>query len=105
MTQSASLEPALPAGPKPGERDTAFFPDPMIDHLLRAVVTLTMEVSVNRERVRTLETLLAQCSDFDPAKADAYEPNAEEAARRAQQRDKIIGDILGPMVNRLSRDG
>ncbi|MBC7522203.1 MAG: hypothetical protein H7268_14070 [Sandarakinorhabdus sp.] len=96
---------AFPAGPRPGERDTAFFKDPMIDHLLRAIVTLTMEVSVTRERVRTLEVLLAQGGAIDPAQADQYEPGSEEAADRARQRSKLTEEILGPIVSRLSRDG
>jgi hypothetical protein len=96
---------AFPAGPKPGERDTAFFKDPMIDHLLRAIVTLTMEVSVTRERLRTLEALLAQGGAIESGQADGYEPGSEEAADRARQRSKLIEEILGPIVSRLSRDG
>ena len=104
-SDSPQPEAALPAGPKPGERDTTYFSDPMIDHLLRAVVTLTMEVSVSRERIQTLETMLAQTGALDRAAADAFEPDADEAVRRAQQRSKLIDDILGPMVSRLSRGG
>lgn len=95
--------PALPSGPRPGERDTAFFADPMIDHLLRAVVTLTMETSVTRERVRTLEALLARSHGFDPSAADLYVPDDAEAAYRAQQRSKLIDEILGPIVSRLAK--
>lgn len=94
----------FPAGPKPGERDTAFFQDPMIDHLLRAIVTLTMEVSVSRERIRTLEALLGQSGALDPGSADHYVPGDEEAAFRAQQRSSLIDSILGPIVSRLSRE-
>lgn len=96
-------DPAFPPGPRPGERHTAFFADPMIDHLLRAVVTLTMEVSVTRERVRTLEALLARTGSLDPAVADQHEPDDAEAAYRAGQRNKLIEEILGPMVSRLSK--
>lgn len=96
--------PLLPAGPKPGERDTAFFDDPIIDHLLRAIVSLTMEISVTRERVRTLEMLLAGSGALAPGQADGHEPGQEEAAFRASQRNRLIADILGPMVSRLSRE-
>lgn len=95
----------FPPGPRPGERHTAFFADPMIDHLLRAVVTLTMEVSVTRERVRTLEALLAESVGFDPAEAERFVPGEAEAAYRAQQRNKLIEEILGPMVSRLASTG
>ncbi len=95
--------PVLPAGPRPGERDTAFFPDPMIDHLLRAVVTLAMEVSVSRERVQALEALLAERGLLDPCAVDQHLPDDEEASRRARQRNKLIEDVLGPMVSRLAK--
>ena len=105
MTEpSLAKKAAFPAGPRPGERDTAFFKDPMIDHLLRAIVTLTMEVSVTRERMRTLEELLAQGGAIGRGQADQYEPGSEEAADRGRQRSKLIEEILGPIVSRLSRD-
>ncbi len=100
MSESRS---ELPAGPRPGERDTTFFPDPMIDHLLRAIVTLTMELSVSRERIQSLEALLAGRGLLDTAAMDQHVPGEEEAARRALLRSKLIEDILGPMVTRLSR--
>lgn len=95
--------PDLPAGPRPGPRDTSFFDDPMVDHLLRAVVTLTMELSVTRERMRTLELLLAESGTLVPGHVDDYAPEHEEAAARAQSRAKLIDDILGPMVSRLGQ--
>jgi len=94
----------FPAGPRPAERDTGFFQDPMIDHLLRAVVTLAMEVSVSRERVQTLEALLAARGLLDAASVDQHVPGEKEAIRRATQRSRLIEDILGPMVSRLSRE-
>lgn len=102
---SRMADQAFPPGPRAGDRHTAFFADPMIDHLLRAVVTLTMEVSVTRERVRTLEALLAESGSLDRANADDHVPDDEEAAYRARQRSKLIDDILGPMVSRLSKPG
>jgi hypothetical protein len=94
----------LPAGPKPGERDTAFFTDPMIDHLLRAIVTLTMEASVTRERLRTLESLLVESGGLRPGAADNHVPDTAETADRARLRMKLIDDILGPMASRLAKD-
>ncbi len=107
---SGEIEPQIgsetrfPAGPKPGERDTAFFKDPMTDHLLRAVVTLAMETSVTRERLRTLEALLEKAGSLEAGNADNYQPDAAEAAYRAGQRSKLIDDILGPIVSRLARE-
>lgn len=93
----------LPSGPKPSERDTTFMEDPMMDHLLRALVTVTMELSVSRERIETLEALLAKSSVLAAGSADEYQPAGEEASQRAARRAKLIDDVLGPMVSRLSR--
>ena len=75
----------------------------MIDHLLRAVVTLTMEASVTRERVRTLEALLVESGALKPGAADDHRPDNAETAERGRQRMKLIDDILGPMASRLGK--
>jgi hypothetical protein len=92
----------FPAGPRPAPRDTSFFSDPMIDHLLRAVVSLTMELSVTRDRLQSVETALEALTDFERAKIDALQlaPDVEQA--RARQRRALIEEILGPMVSRLA---
>lgn len=87
----------LPKGPKPGPRDTSFFPDPMIDHLLRAVVTLTMELSVTRERLQSLERF----SGIDKHALDTLSLPPEDEQARAAERRRLIEATLGPMVSRL----
>jgi len=93
----------LPAGPRPGPQDTAFFDDPMIDHLLRAVVTLTMELSVTRDRLRSLEAIMAEAHQLDPAALDTRKVPAAEERQRVEARTKLVKDVLGPMVSRLSQ--
>jgi hypothetical protein len=92
----------FPAGPKPGARDTSFFDDPMIDHLLRAVVTLTMELSVTRERLETLELSLQGLSVVERAKLDGFSLPPETEQARGRHRRALIEAILGPMVSRLA---
>ena len=93
----------LPAGPRPGPQDTAFFEDPMIDHLLRAVVTLTMELSVTRDRLRSLEAMMAEAGQLTPAALDARKVPAPEEKQRVEARTKLITDVLGPMVSHRSQ--
>jgi hypothetical protein len=88
----------LPKGPKPGARDTSFFPDPMIDHLLRAVVTLTMELSVTRERLQSLESV----SGINQHTLDTLTLTPEVEQARAAERRRLIEATLGPMVSRLA---
>lgn len=92
----------FPQGPRPGERHTTFFDDPVKDHLLRGLVTVSMELSVTRERVATLEALLAQAGVIAAGQADAYQPAPEDAAARAQQREKLIESVLGPLLESLA---
>jgi hypothetical protein len=92
----------FPEGPRPAPRDTSFFADPMIDHLLRAVVSLTMELSVTRERLQSVEMTLETLTPFERAKIDALKLPPEVEQSRAQQRRALIEEVLGPMVSRLA---
>ena len=93
----------LPTGPRPGPQDTAFFDDPMIDHLLRAVGTLTMELSVTRDRLRSPEALMAESGQLAPAALNTRNVPAPEELQRVEARTKLVTDVLGPMVSRLSQ--
>lgn len=93
----------FPSGPKAGDRTTSFFDDPMIDELLRAVTNLTMELSITRERLQTVEILLQEKSHIDRAAIDDASLNLEIEQERAADRAKLIESILGPIVARLER--
>ncbi|MEM7688771.1 MAG: hypothetical protein AAF291_07090 [Pseudomonadota bacterium] len=93
----------LPQGPRAGERHTTFFDDPVKEHLLRGLVTVSMELSVTRERVATLEALLQDAGVIAPGQADAYQPTAGDAAARAAQRDTLIESVLGPLMESLAK--
>jgi len=95
----------LPSGPRAGDRHTTFFDDPVKEHLLRGLVTVSMELSVSRERVATLEALLIEAGVIESGAADAYKPAGEDAAHRAQQRQKLVEGVLGPLVESLAEHG
>lgn len=95
--------PDLPQGPRPGERHTTFFDDPMKEHLLRGLITVSMELSVTRDRVATLEALLAEAGVIEAGRADAYKPAPQDNAARGAAREKLIQDVLGPLVETLSK--
>ncbi|MEL7189066.1 MAG: hypothetical protein AAGK17_05890 [Pseudomonadota bacterium] len=99
-TRCASEE--FPSGPKPGDRNTTFLDDPVSDHLLRAVVTLTMELSVSRERIKTLESLLVQSGALTQGAADEFEPTDDDAVARSADRNALIAAILDPIMEHLS---
>ena len=98
-------ETPFPQGPRAGDRNTTFTDDPVKEHLLRGLVTVAMELSVTRERVATLEALLVENGLVDAGAADAYEPAGEDAAARAERRDRLVRSILAPLLESLDKEG
>lgn len=104
VSQTEHAAPAdFPAGPPAAPRDTTFLADPIVDHLLRAVITLTMELSVTRERLRALEQVVGGGTAEVSARIDALAVDGEEDAARRSERERLISAILGPLVARLSQ--
>lgn len=93
----------LPAGPPPGDRHVTFLPDPIVDNLLRAVVTLTMELSVTRERLKSLEQVLEGQNISVTTQIDALALTAEDDAARRAERERLVQSILAPIVGGLTR--
>lgn len=102
MSDGAEQAAALPAGPRPGDRHVTFFEDPIKDHLLRAVITLAGELSVARERLDTLEAVLAEQGILDRAALDQRLPDSATAQAREAARQKLLGALLAPLVADLS---
>ena len=92
----------FPAGPRRGERETTFFDDPVKDHLLRSLITVTMELSVTRDRLASLEALLIENGTIGPDVLDSTAPDMDTARLREAARSKLIEDVLGPLVRRLA---
>jgi hypothetical protein len=91
----------FPAGPKPGPRNTTFFDDPVKDGLIRAVVTLGTELSVTRDRMRSLELLLRDSGIISAEAIDQLVLDSEEEQARVADRQRLIKDLIGPLAARL----
>lgn len=91
----------FPAGPKPGPRDTTFFDDPVKDGLIRAVITLATELSVTRERMRSLELVLQNSGALSADAIDQLSLETAEEQARAAERGRLIKDLIGPIASRL----
>jgi hypothetical protein len=78
--------------------DLTFFPDPNVDRVLGVVMELAAEVYVLRDRLHTVETLLARSGALSAAEVDAYQPSEDERAQRLAERDALIARILAPMT-------
>lgn len=95
--------PEFPAGPKAGDRHQTFFEDPIVDDLIRSIVSLTMELSVTRERLDMVERMLGKQVKDDEGSAQELILDEEAEMRQAADRNKLIADILGPIVERLAK--
>jgi len=81
------------SGPQPIERPrqiTELNPD----QLVAAILRLTMEISVLRDRLATHEQLLAEHGLLSPESIDEFAPNAEERQRRTAVRVSLIDSVL-----------
>jgi hypothetical protein len=78
--------------------DLAFFPDPQVDRLLGVVLELAGEVYALRDRMRTLEQVLAQNGVLTAEDVRDFVPSAEERAARLADRDTLIARLLAPMT-------
>jgi len=65
-----------------------------MDRLVAAILRLTMEVSVLRDRLATHESLAAQYGGYSQDEVEAYNPTAEENQRRAQSRQNLVARIV-----------
>ncbi|OWY65006.1 hypothetical protein B7486_44210 [cyanobacterium TDX16] len=72
-----------------------YFDEPQLDKLLSAIVALTGEVSVLRERLDTVERLLATKEVISLAEIEAYQPEELVAQAREQWRSEYIARVLG----------
>lgn len=79
-----------------------YFADPATDKLLAMVVTLMSELSVTRDRLDSVERLLARHDVFDQSEVEGYRPDAEAAAIREQRRAAATARIFRILDNELN---
>jgi len=81
--------------PKPLDKQH-FFDQPVIDAMLNALTNLTMEVSVLRERLDTVERVMDEHGSVTRAQIEAYEASPSLAAARMKDRMALIQATLDP---------
>ncbi len=85
--------------PKPKGQRPYFFDDPAIDQLHAALLAVTQELAVARERIDTLERLLAARDVVPSGALDAYQPDSAAEAARAALRADLVARVLQPFVD------
>lgn len=74
-----------------------FFDDPTTDVLISTILSLTSELSVTRERLDTLERVLAEKLTIDQAEFENFQSTPKAAAERATLRQSILTNVLQKM--------
>lgn len=84
--------------------EQTFFPDPALDRAFAVVMALAAELWVVKDRMRALETRLAEKGVLDLAELDR-EPEAAEAAALAAERDAFTAHLMEPLLGRQQSKG
>ncbi|MCB1623698.1 MAG: hypothetical protein KDI32_03860 [Pseudomonadales bacterium] len=92
MTDTKTFPP--PKGHRP-----YFFDDPAIDQLHAALLAVTQELSVARERIDTLERVLEQSGHLKRTAIETYRADGAADLERAEQRASLVARVLKPFVD------
>lgn len=82
------------SGAKAKGRRPAYFDDPAADRLLSITLALAGELAVTRERLDTVERLLAARGGPSRAEIEAYAPDVEAGHERAALHRELIARVL-----------
>jgi hypothetical protein len=85
-----------------GERPR-YFDDPTCDQLMALVLALGTELAVTRERLDTVERLLADRHVFTQRDIDAWRPDAHAKAERSQLHRDFLRRFLRPITQARDR--
>jgi hypothetical protein len=78
-----------------------YFSDPAIDKLLSMTLTLMEELSVTRDRLDSLERLLASKKVMERAELEGWAPDAEAALERSAARAQYVDRMMRAMQAEL----
>jgi hypothetical protein len=68
-----------------------------LDHLGEALIALTQEVWVLRDRQKVLEKLLLNAGVLDAKALDSFQPDAEMKAMLDMERQQLVDTVLGAL--------
>ncbi|MFZ9625279.1 MAG: hypothetical protein ACO3AD_08460 [Burkholderiaceae bacterium] len=85
--------------------EQTFFKDPAIDRLLGMVMTLSAEVWVLSDRMRSIEHLLDTKGVLNRADLDTYQPDAETAQAIAADRNAFVKALMDHVISRQQSRG
>ena len=95
------------AAPKraPLQPEQVFFNDPALDRLLGMVMTLSAEVWVLSDRLKSIEHLLDGKGVITHADIDTYQPDAAAAQALAEDRSSFAKALMDHVISRQQSRG
>jgi len=78
---------------KRNEPELNFFESPSIDRLAQMLLVMASELHVLRDRVRSLEFMLAREGALDIDALDCFEPTPAEAETLGRERDAFVAHL------------
>jgi polyhydroxyalkanoate synthesis regulator phasin len=78
-----------------------FFDDPAVDKLLAIVLALMGELSVTRERLDTVERILASKGQLSEDEIDGFRPDEAAKNARTTMRNEYVARVLRIIANEL----
>ena len=69
-----------------------------IDHLGRALIALTKELWIVKDRQRVLEAALVDAGLLDNVAVDAYQPDAKLEIELKAERQKLIDGVINSLT-------
>ena len=91
----------MPISRTPKGRKPQYFQDPATDKLLSMVMTLASELAVTRDRLDAVERILEGNQLLDRDQVTEFDPDAESAAERQANRQRLIDRLLQVVVAEL----
>ena len=74
-----------------------------IDNLMAMIMTLTQEISVLRDRLDTIEQLLAEKKTISLEDIDTFEPSDDLVKQRKERRQLLLKRVLLPIEKDLEK--
>ena len=80
-----------------------YLDDRSIDNLMAMIMTLTQEVSVLRDRLDTIEALLAEKETISLEDIDNFLPSDDVVMQRKERRQLLLKRVLLPIEKDLEK--
>jgi len=90
--------PRIAKGKKP-----VYLDERAVDNLASAVLALTQEVSVMRDRLDTVEKLIEKHGLFGQSEIETFQPDAATSAARSEQRRAYLARVFKYVQDELDR--